>query len=84
MSTKTLHLTDEMKLKDISILSECEIFRETALRKAEELEQMVSGPRNIDISKLFSDRPLRKKTMDKYTRIDETHFVFSMDKIAKF
>lgn len=51
MNTKTLHLTDEMKLKDIPILSECEIFRETVLRKAEELEQMVYAPRNIDISK---------------------------------
>ena len=84
MNTKTVHLTAEIKLKDISILSEGEIFRETILRKAEELEQMASGPRNIDISKLFSDRPLRKKTMDKYARIDETHFVFSIDKIAKF
>ena len=51
---------------------------------SEELEQMVYAPRNIDISKLFSDRPLRKKTMDKYACIDETHFVFSIDKIAKF
>lgn len=84
MNAKTVHLTDEIKLKDIPILSEGEIFRETILRKAEELEQMAYAPRNIDISKLFSDRPLRKKTMDKYARIDETYFVFSIDKIAKF
>ena len=81
MSTKTVHLTDEIKLKDIPIISEGEISRETILRKAEELEQMVYAPRNIDISKLFSDRPLRKKTMGKYARIDETHFIFSIDKI---
>ena len=61
MNTKTVHLTDEIELKNIPILSEGEIFRETILRKAEELEQMVYAPRNIDISKLFSDRPLRKK-----------------------
>lgn len=51
MNTKTVHLTDEIELKNISILSEGEIFRETILRKAEELEQMVYAPRNIDISK---------------------------------
>ena len=48
---------DEIEFKDIPILSEGEIFRETILRKAEELEQMVYMPRNIDIPKLFSDRP---------------------------
>ena len=81
---KPVHLTDEIKLKDIPILSEGEIFRETILRKAEELEQMAYAPRNIDISKLFSDRPLRKETMNKYANIDKDQLVFSMDKIEKF
>ena len=82
MNTKTVHLTNEIELKDIPILSEGEIFRETILRKSEELEQMVYAPRNIDISKLFPDRPLRKETIDKYANIDETHLVFSTDKIV--
>ena len=45
------NLTNRLELKGIPILSEGEIFRETILRKAEELEQMVYAPRDIGISK---------------------------------